>query len=341
MSVIAVEHVKTWEGLSNEEILQFRVKDLKVQIPGSMLERFVQQLYAELDAAGVRFHPPCYLADEWLCPDKVPIIGIPFWLAHPRLKAIEREMMLEVEGGTTDMCMKLLRHECGHAINYAYRLYRRTRWRELFGPFTADYLDSYYYRPYSKRYVIHLRDSYAQSHPDEDFAETFAVWLAPDGAWRDKYRDWPVMGKLRYVDGLMKKIGDTPPAVAYRGRPPWSASRMVSTLGSYYGRRRRELGSSFLGYYDESLKALFVTDGSGGSASKVLRKHRRLIINHVRTWTGHRKYDIHQLVNRLIGRCDALGLKARGSEPDNIIGITSLVATIASNKLRFVGGNHK
>jgi len=58
-------------------------------------------------------------------------------------------------------------------------------------------------------------------------------------------------------------------------------------------------------------------------------------------WTGHRKYDIHQLVNRLIGRCDALDLKARASEPDNIIGITSLVATIASNKLRFVGGNHK
>jgi len=199
MSVIAVEHVKTWGGLSNEEILQFRIKDLKVQIPGSVLERFVQQLYAELDAAGVRFHPPCYLADEWLCPDKVPIIGIPFWLAHPRLKAIEREMMLEVEGGTADMCMKLLRHECGHAINYAYRLYRRTRWRELFGPFTADYLDSYYYRPYSKRYVIHLRDSYAQSHPDEDFAETFAVWLAPDGNGQTAIRRWSDEKDRRYT----------------------------------------------------------------------------------------------------------------------------------------------
>lgn len=344
MSAKKAVHTIDWEKASDEDILNSRVKDLGLQIPGSALEPFVERLYEELDARGIGFHPPCYLADEWLCPDKTPIIGIPFWLAQRRLKAIEQRMMFEVEGGADDVCMKLLRHECGHALNYAFELFKKTRWRELFGPFTANYSASYYYQPYSKRYVIHLQDSYAQSHPDEDFAETFAVWLAPESKWEEKYRGWPAVNKLRYVDGLMKRIGRQGPKVVVRARPPWSAGRMVSTLAAYYERRRRELGSSFLGYYDESLKALFTMDGPSGSAakaSKVLREHRRLIVDYAARWTSHRKYDIHQLITRLISRCDALGLRARSSEADNMVGIASLVTAIAGDKLRFLKENHK
>ncbi|MHC4740984.1 MAG: putative zinc-binding metallopeptidase [Planctomycetota bacterium] len=332
------------EKASDEDILNCRVKDLGLQIPGSALEPFVDELYEELEAKGIEFHPPCYLADEWLCPDKSPIIGIPFWLAHRRLKAIELRMMFEVEGATDDACMKLLRHECGHAMNYAYELFKKTRWRELFGPFTANYSDTYFYQPYSKRYVIHLQDSYAQSHPDEDFAETFAVWLSPQNNWEEKYRGWPAAVKLRYVDGLMKRLGRQEPKVIFRGRPPWSAGRMVSTLATYYERRRKELGASFLGYYDDSLKLLFPSDGAGSSAakaSKVLRKHRRLIVDHVAKWTSHRKYDIHQLIDRLISRCDALGLRAKSSDAANMIGISSLVTAIVGEKLRHVKENHK
>ncbi|MBN2272506.1 MAG: putative zinc-binding metallopeptidase [Sedimentisphaerales bacterium] len=344
MSVKKAVHTIDWEAASDEDILNSRIKDLGLQVPGSILEPFVNRLYEELAARGIGFHPPCYLADEWLCPDKTPIIGIPFWLAHRRLKAIEHRMMFEVEGGADDVCMKLLRHECGHALNYAYELFKKTRWRELFGTFTANYSDSYYYKPYSRRYVIHLQDSYAQSHPDEDFAETFGVWLAPESRWQEKYRGWPAVNKLRYVDGLMKRIGGQAPKIVVRERPPWAASRMVSTLAAYYERRRRELGSSFLGYYDESLRALFATDGAGGSAkkaSKVLRAHRRLIADYVAKWTSHRKYDIYQLINRLISRCDALGLRARSSEADNIIGMASLVTAIAGDELRFLRENHK
>jgi len=329
------------ESASDEDILNSRVMDLGLKIEGSILEPFVERLYEELDAKGIEFHPPCYLADEWLCPDKTPIIGIPFWLAHRRLRSIELRMMFEVEGGTDESCMKLLRHECGHALNYAYELFKKTRWRELFGPFSAYYSDRYCYQPYSKRYVIHLQDSYAQSHPDEDFAETFAVWLAPDNNWEEKYKDWPAGVKLRYVDGLMKRVGGEKAKVVFRGRPPWSAGRMVSTVATYYERRRKELGSSFLGYYDDSLKALFSSDGSAGKASKVLREQRRLIVDHAAKWTGHRKYDIHQLIDRLISRCDALGLRARGSEADNIIGASSLVTAIVGEKLRHLKENHK
>ncbi|MHC4623672.1 MAG: putative zinc-binding metallopeptidase [Planctomycetota bacterium] len=329
--------VKDWEGLPDEEVLQMRVRDLRVQVPGSALEPLIQRLYEELDAKGIQFHPACYLADEWLCPDKVPIVGIPFCLAHPRLKHIEQKMMLEVEGGTEQSCMGLLRHECGHALNYAYELYKRTRWRELFGAFSVRYSDSYYFQPYSRRYVVHLEDNYAQAHPDEDFAETFAVWLTPGSRWEQKYHGWPVIKKLSYVDGLVKRIGGRPPVITVQDRPPWSASRMTSTLAAHYERKRRELGSDFQGFYDDSLKALFTRKHDGPSdlkASKFLRRHRRGLVSSVTRWTGHRKYDVHQLVNNLIMRCEALGLYTGSGDAENIIEVTALLTTIAGSTLR-------
>jgi hypothetical protein len=332
--------IKDLESLPDDEILSMRIRDLGVQIQGSELQPLIERLYEELDARGICFHPPCYLTDEWLCPDKVPIIGIPFCLAHPRLKQIEKKMMYEVEGGTEESCMKLLRHECGHALNYAYRLYKKTRWRELFGSFSTRYSDSYSYRPYSRRYVINLQDNYAQSHPDEDFAETFAVWLAPNSNWEQKYRNWPVIKKLLYVDGLMKRISTKSPLKTVHGQPPWSASRMTSTLAAHYERKRRALGSGFQGFYDDSLITLFASKQSGSvntKASKFLRQHRRELVDSVARWTGHRKHDIHQLVDILVLRCNALNLYTRSNQTEDIVGVTALLTAIASNTLRIVG----
>ncbi len=319
-----------WEPLADKAIMDIRIRDLSLHIEGSPLEARVGRLYDELDARGLAFRPPCYLADEWLCPEKEPIIGIPFYLAHPRLERIEQKMMLDVEGGTDKSCMQLLRHECGHAINYAYELYKKSRWRELFGPFSARYSDSYEYQPYSKRFVIHLEDHYAQAHPDEDFAETFAVWLTPDNDWRRRYQSWPVIKKLEYVDGLMRRIADKQPVVTARGTPPWSASRMTRTLSAYYERKRRAMGREFQGYYDHSLRELFAA-GGGLRASALLRRHRRAIVDSVAKWTGHRKYDIHQLVNKLIKRCDALDLHTEQAGTQGIVGATALLTAIASN----------
>jgi hypothetical protein len=329
--------VKNWDKLPEEEIMQMRIRDLNLQIPGSNLEACVQRLYEELEAKGIDFKPPCFLADEWFCPDKIPIIGIPFYLAHPRLKQIEQKMMFEVEGGTEKQCMSLLRHECGHAINYAYQLYKKTRWHELFGLFSTRYSDTYSFQPYSRRYVIHLQDNYAQAHPDEDFAETFAVWLTPENNWNQKYKGWPVIKKLNYIEGLMERIGRKEPKVKVSGRPPWAASRMTSTLAAYYERRRKVLGPSFQGYYDDSLRRLFVTEPPSSSsikASKLLRDHRRGLINNVTKWTGHRKYDIHKLIRRLITRCDALKLFVKDDNNDGIIGLAALLTAIANDTLR-------
>lgn len=344
-----VKTMKTiaWKKLTDEELLQMRVRDFNLQIQGSSLEPLIEKLYDELASKGITFHPPCYLADEWLCPDREPIIGIPFFLTHPRLRNIEKKIMFEVEGGTEKSCMKLLRHECGHALNYAYQLYKRSRWRELFGPFSAKYSDLYHYQPYSRRFVIHLKDSYAQAHPDEDFAETFAIWLTPNSHWQEKYRNWPVIRKLRYIDNIMKKLRNEATVIAAKGTPPWSASRMTSTLAAFYDRKRKALGSSFHGFYDDSLKELFkaksqISASDTIKASDLLRLHRRQIIDNVARWTGHRKYDIHQLVGRIVYRCDALALYARSNPTDDIIAVTVLLTAIARDTFRIRKGHrHK
>ena len=323
-----------WENLSDEQLLQMKIRDLGLTIHGSTLEPMIENLYKELDDKGINFHPPCYLADEWLCPDKEPIMGIPFVLAHQKLRNLEQKMMFEVEGASKDSCMRLLRHETGHALNYAYKLYRKTRWRQLFGSFNSRYSNSYYYQPYSRRFVVNLEDNYAQAHPDEDFAETFAVWLNPAIDWQKKYNGWPVIKKLRYVDTLFKKIPDEPTIKASQEKPPWAASRMTSTLSAYYERKRRSLGEDFKGFYDDTLMKLFSTKHTNPpceKASKILRQHRLQLVNNISKWTGHRKYDIHQLINKLIYRCDVL--KLYGVKKD-LIGPATLIAAIAGNTLR-------
>lgn len=331
------QKTRNWQSLPDEELLGVRIRDLELQIAGSWLEPLVERLYGELDAKGIGCHPPCFLADEWLTPDKIPIIGVPFCLAHPRLMQLEQTMMYEVEGGTEATCLRLLRHECGHAINYAYQLYRRTRWRELFGQFSEAYSNSYTYQPYSRRFVINLKDNYAQSHPDEDFAETFAVWLTPGSQWEQKYRDWPVIKKLRYTDRAMQGIGDRPAVVTCKGHPPYSAARMTSTLAAHYERKRRALGSEFQGFYDDALMELFTTGPAGSKstkASRLLRSRRNQLVNNVTHWTGHRKFDIDQLVYRLASRCETLGLRApAGNEEEVVVGLTAMLTTIASNTL--------
>jgi hypothetical protein len=206
----------------------------------------------------------------------------------------------------------------------------------LFGPFSATYSNSYEYQPYSRRFVINLEDNYAQSHPDEDFAETFAVWLAPDSNWPQKYKDWPVIRKLCYVDRVAQSIAGTRPVTIYKGRPPYSAARMTSTLAAHYERKRRILGSEFQGYYDDSLKELFTTDHAGNPAMKaarLLRGHRAQLVRNVTRWTGHRKFDIDQLLNRLATRCEALDLYAKTSDAESMIGLTAMLTAVASNTL--------
>jgi len=300
----------SWHALKDEELLTLRICDLGVRIEQSEVEAPIGQLYDELAARGVSLRPDCYLGDEWFSPEGVPAIAIPFYLAHPRLKTLELHQMLEVEGGTAEWRQMLLRHECGHAIDHAYQFSSRGDWQTIFGSPETEYApETYRPRPYSKSFVRHLPNWYAQAHPDEDFAETFAVWLAtpPDG-WRQRYRGWKAIEKLEYVDSLMNEAAGRPPTVT-GGRRISEAKKLRKTLTHYYAARRKLYAEDFPDFYDADLRAIFGNAGPDGeSAVKVMRRHRGALIASIVQWTGQRKYTVSMLVRKLMLRCKELEL---------------------------------
>jgi hypothetical protein len=232
-----------WEFM-RRELLRRRICDLGLKIKGSPLELYVRQLERELAAKGVEYVPAFYLTDAWGCPDRVPAVGIPFYLASPALGRIEQERTGELEDSRT--VMQLLRHETGHAINYAFRLWEEPGWREIFGPFSKPYKEVFHPNPWSRRFVRHIWScpngyTYAQKHPDDDFAETFAVWLTPRSGWRRRYRDWPALQKLRYVDRLMRKLGASTPKCK-GGKLIAPVSKLTMPLAEHYRRRIKDYG---------------------------------------------------------------------------------------------------
>src|SRR3982750_226434 len=206
-----------WTDWPDEKLLDLRMCQLGIAIETSVLAERIEALHQEIETHGLgAFKPHFWLSDEWFSPDGVPGLAIPFYLAHPRLERLERTFMLEVEGGTPEWCMRILRHEAGHAIDNAYKLRQRRRREQVVGPSYKAYPEYYDPKPYSKSFVLHLASWYAQSHPDEDFAETLAVWLYPDSDWRARYADWPAIKKLEYMDSLMSDIAGKPMLVRTR-----------------------------------------------------------------------------------------------------------------------------
>src|SRR5437660_8216845 len=188
-------------SLNDQELLERRISKLGLRLEGTTVEPLIRQLYDELSAKGLVFHPRCHIGDEWFVPIGIPAIFVPFFLVHDRLRALERAMMLEVGGETPEWFMKLMRHEAGHAYTYAYQLTRRKKWRQCFGQTSqAETPNTYRPRPFSRSYVMHLEDWYAQRHADEVVAETFAVWLTPGLDWRKDYAGWPALRKLEDLD---------------------------------------------------------------------------------------------------------------------------------------------
>jgi hypothetical protein len=324
-----------WVSLRDDELLEVRIRDLALRIEGSELEPCIAKLYAELEGRGIRVRPQCYLGDEWFSPNGVPAIAIPFYLAHPRLKALELRQMMEVEGGTPEWCARLLRHECGHALDHAYRFSSRRRWRATFGSPDVDYEpERYRPRPYSKGFVRHLPNWYAQAHPDEDFAETFAVWLGSEPAsWRERYRGWKALEKLEYVDELMR-VSARKPAVVTGGRLRSEASKMRSTLARYYASRRKLWAQDQPGFYDADLRRIFRDSPvGGGTAPAFMRWKREAIVAAVVRWTGQRKYVVDELAGKLAQRCAELKLYAPQDEVALALDVGAYLASLVTNHL--------
>lgn len=304
--------------LSDDELLDMRMCDLGVSLAGTVIEERIEQLYEELAERNISFRPHCWISDEWFSPDGVPGIAIPFYLVHPRLMRLERKQVLDVEGGTHDWCMRILRHEAGHAIDTAYRLRRRKGYRETFGRVSAPYPDFYRPKPYSRSFVLHLDMWYAQSHPVEDFAETFAVWLRPRSRWRTQYRDWPAFKKLEYVCETMQGLQNRKPLVKSRAHIDPLRS-IKKTLRVHYEKKRAHYGLEHPNFYDRDLRRLFSADPEHArnmSAAAFLRRTRNELRKTVSKWTGEYQYTIDQVLSEMIERCRELKLRLSTSEVD-------------------------
>jgi hypothetical protein len=325
--------VQGWETV-RFELLKTRISSLHLTIEGSPVERYVRRLRREMEAKRFRFKPDVYLTDEWGCPDRTPVIGIPFYLADARLSRLEEEQTGEVEDART--VMMFLRHEAGHALNYAYRLWRRPSWSEIFGPFTKPYRDSFRPDRTSRHYVRHITAypygrTYAQKHPDEDFAETFAVWLTPRSGWRERYRGWPVLRKLLYVDRLMKDIRRDPPK-SRRARHLCPVDRMNLALAEHYGKKAERFRRDARGYVDDSLHDAF--PASRGQvlrpASALFKRYRDRLVERVVHWSVLTPVEAEALLRKLEARAASLRLSYRpGAEGERLMDVVSLVIALA------------
>jgi hypothetical protein len=303
-----------WTTLPDDELLDCRFCDLGLSLAGSLVAPKVARLLRELRARGIALRPDFWIATDWFTPDDVAGVAIPFFVAHPRLLRLERQQMGEVEGGTAQACMRLLRHEAGHAVDHAYRLHERDDWRATFGRYTQPYRWSYHPRPFSKSYVQHLDLWYAQSHPAEDFAETFAVWLTPNARWRTRYAGWPALEKLEYVDWMMGELDGARPRPRQQGRPE-AVSTLRTTLRTYYTSKRTRYLRDRSAAFDRALLRVFQARPAGKQrgerrtrADRFLRQVRPRIRRVVARWTGEFQYTVDRVLDELIERARVLDL---------------------------------
>ena len=331
---------ENWPEMSDEQLLDTRMADLPLAIEGTLADR-ITLLRDELSACGIRVPIHFYLSDEWFTPDGATAIAIPFYLAHPRLEKLEETQMFEVEGGEHEWGMRILRHEAGHAIDNAFRLRLRRQRREIFGSPSHPYPEFYTPKPYSKSFVLHLDSWYAQSHPDEDFAETFAVWLTPNSEWRQRYAGWPALKKLEYMDTLMRSLRNVAPRLDNPEEVD-PLPRLRTTLRQHYRTKRRHYGVDYPNFYDRDLRRLFSDDAQfsgNATAAQFIGRIRRQVRRVVASWTGIYQYTIDQVIEDMIARSRELKLRLATPEDQARQEFTVLLTVQAMNYLH--SGGHR
>jgi len=338
---IQAEETQRMEPPFQEANLSSRpIRDLGLRIEGTPLEQTLEEFRGELDRAGIRrVRPRFYLSSEWGVPFGTVAIAIPFYLASPELTRLHGERTGHVEGlGRADI-LRYLRHEMGHVINYAYKLYESEEWVELFGAMTQPYREEYRPEPFSRRFVRHLPGWYAQKHPDEDWAETFAVWMTPGlGA---EYAGWPVvLGKLAYCDRTLSSLRDREPLVT-DSELDEDVGEISYTLEQYY--RGFDAEGELPPGMDGALRAIFEdlgrpedlsTDAPRRPAAELIQRLARILPADVYRWTGHFPERTRRLLTELAGRAAALDqVYPADREIPAVIALTTLVTALAMNEV--------
>jgi hypothetical protein len=310
-------------SLSDAELLKMRFCDLPIELAGSVVEKRAHQVFEELAARHLTVRPNIWLSEEWFNPEGVVGIAIPFYLLHPRLIRLERRIMREAEGSVEADCLRILRHETGHAIDEAFQLFRTREYRRVFGSPRRRYPTSYTVKPDRHDFVVNLNSWYAQSHPVEDFAETFAVWLTPRKQWRRRYRRSPALQKLDHVDRWMTALAGKP-QILNRQDPVEELKDNLRTLREHYDEKREFYGIEETHSFDPELRRLFPSPEPTGneprtrhprlrSAARLLQHYRAKLRKEVSRPLGIPAYAVDQVLLQLISRARALHLPAAES----------------------------
>lgn len=345
----------TFETMGEEEvspeILGKRICDFDLKIEGRPLEKVLERFRAELAARGItKLQPAFYLTDEWGVPEGTVAIGMPFYLADAMLLKVHKKKRAGlVEGETDEDVLRYLRHEMGHVVNYAYRLYATEEWTRLFGSMSRPYTEDYHVVPFSPDFVRHLPGGYAQKHPDEDWAETFAVWMTPDLDWRERYSDSPgALQKLEYCARTMEALRDVTPEVTDTAID-YDTREIKATVQEFY--ETIDLGDARIPRsLDGDLQLIFARKAVEtpnamprmGDASLLLKRNQDFLSNSVYRWTGVDPSLVAPIVAHLSRRAAALKIQYPLAERDEIlVQLSGFLTALAMNyqyKGRFVAG---
>ncbi|MCH2535681.1 MAG: hypothetical protein MK008_14660 [Bdellovibrionales bacterium] len=282
---------------TEKELLKLRLCDLKLN-PSPFIEEAFFRAQKVLQQKQILIKPHYWISEEWFCPDGVTGMAFPFYLCDPILMEMEERYTGEVEG-VGDKAVKYIFHELGHVIDNAYLLRQHPKRVNTFGSSFMNYPTKYKPKPYSKKFVQYLPGYYAQAHPEEDFAESFAVWIDPKVNWRLKYKNWPAIKKLKVVHSLMREIRSTQPSVISRGTiDPINIYKI--TLGDYYKRKKRRLKSGYSRQFDQYLKRLFIS--SKNMYDFDFNQNNEIIYKALLQNKHIKKYEVHQFIKRLTQR---------------------------------------
>lgn len=274
---------------------------LSLQLKGSLVEECIQIVQNELKDNGINFKFHSWVSDEWFCPDGISGIAIPFYLLNEDVAKLEKKYIGYIEGQSKEECLKLIRHEVGHAIDNAFNLRDCSKRKELFGSSKLKYPKEYIRKPFSRNYVKHLSENYAQSHPDEDWAETFAVWLTPNSNWKRKYSNWGAINKLNYIDNLMHTL---------KGKRAKSLCRdtidEIDTLGitlKTYLNRKVKTKRKFQGpIFNRSINNVFATGRKTNALSFIKENEKELCLK-VAKKTNQYHYIVRDVLKELKAEC--------------------------------------
>ncbi|MFH1728511.1 MAG: putative zinc-binding metallopeptidase [Pseudomonadota bacterium] len=320
------------DRINYQEILNTRLCDFRFKIKESFLEPLIKQVKEELKAKKICIKPRFFISNEWFCPDSSIAVSIPFYLFHKKLIKLEKEFIGYAEGANKSWALKLLRHETGHAIDNAFRLRRKSRRSKIFGKATVKYPISYSFKQHSKNYVRHIEDGYAQAHPCEDFAETFAVWLDPISNWKNRYKSWPCFNKLLYVDRLMNEISGKKPFELNKEKY-YALCELKLTYKEYLEEKQKKHSKMDDQFWDPALKACFSRPGSTTNkinAIKLIKQNKIILLEKVTKETSKPKYIVKNMLDSFEKRAQRLDFHV--ANKDNILSKIERQLSIKANE---------